>query len=214
MYNPHTIYHVYNQSINYEKLFRNDSQYNYFLEKCRKYLRPHARIFSYCLMPDHFHFLLMPTELGCAPSRSGKFLKATEDARSIQFQQNLSQALKTLLSSYTQAINKQHGRRGSLFKAKTKAKPGYHEFYPDSLELDDRPFTQFIPYLQICFHYIHDNPVKAKLVTDPLEWMHSSAIDYTGLRDSGLCDYRAAERLLNIPRNVLLPISEKLSYFR
>jgi hypothetical protein len=49
-------------------------------------------------------------------------------------------------------------------------------------------------YPQICFRYIHDNPVKAKLVQQPEEWEFSSYCDYHGLRNGKLINReRAAE---------------------
>jgi len=202
MYNQEIIYHVYNQSINYELLFRSDNNYRYFLEKCKTHLLPHADILCYCLMPDHFHFLLKPTELGCQLSRSGRFLKDGETGPDLRYQQNLSNAIRVILSSYTRAINCEHKRRGSLFKAKTKAKPGYTNFYPDAHLCEGEPFTRFIPYLNTCFYYIHDNPVKARFVDDPLEWQFSSALDYDGLRDDGLCNFGLAKELLGIDRRI------------
>ncbi|NJB84881.1 putative transposase [Lewinella marina] len=153
-------------------------------------------------MPDHFHFLLKPNELGCQQSPSGRYRRKDEEpTEKAVYQQNLSHGLKVLLSSYTRALYKEVGRRGSLFKAGTEAKPGYENFYPDASALDaEKPFTLFIPYLKICFFYIHDNPTKANLVTDPLEWEHSSALDYAGYRDSGICNFALTEQLLGISR--------------
>ncbi len=201
MYHPEVIYHVYNQSINYEPLFRSDDNYRFFINKVKREILPYADILAYCLMPDHFHFLLKPTLEGCMLSSSGRYVKREDVTGKPRYMQNLSHGFKTLLSSYTQSINKRHGRRGSLFKAKTKAKPGYADFYPDAGELEgSQPFTLFIPYLKVCFHYIHDNPVKANFVDYPEEWEHSSALDYLGYHDSGLCNYELTDRLLGIRR--------------
>ena len=202
MYHQEVIYHVYNQSINYELLFRERSNYLMFLQKVRKHIKPLADILCYCLMPDHFHLMLKPNATGCLPSNCGRFLRKDEDGTEQKFQQRLSHAFKIVLSSYTNAINKAYKRRGSLFRSKTKAKPGYCAFYPDVADLDDlAPYTRFIPYLHTCYHYIHDNPVKARLVTDPLEWEFSSALDYAGWRDSEVCNFAATEKLLGIKRS-------------
>ncbi|WP_116124834.1 hypothetical protein [Lewinella sp. IMCC34183] len=213
MYHEHVIYHVYNQSINYETIFKEESNYHYFLEKVKKHLVPVADVLAFCLMPDHFHFLLKPTPRGCQPSPCGRFLAADEDGTEVKYQQNLSHALKIMLSSYTRAINGQYRRRGSLFRIRTKKKPGYANFYPDAADLaDDEPFTRFVPYLQICFLYIHDNPVKAGLVHDPLEWGWSSALDYAGWRDTGVCNFQATEHLLGIRRAADLSAPRATSY--
>ena len=51
-------YHVYNQGNNKENLFYNDGNYIYFLEKWNKYFSNYLDVWSYCLMPNHFHFLV------------------------------------------------------------------------------------------------------------------------------------------------------------
>ena len=202
MYHEEVIYHVYNQSINYELLFRERSNYFLFLEKVRKHIKPLADILCYCLMPDHFHLMLKPNAQGCLPSTCGRFLRRDEEGVEEKFQQHLSHAVKIVLSSYVNKVNGPYKRRGSLFRAKTKAKPGYSAFYPDSASVDElAPYTQFIPYLHTCFHYIHDNPVKARLVTDPLEWEFSSALDYAGWRDTEVCNFVATMKLLGIKRS-------------
>ena len=201
MYNSQTVYHVYNQSNNYEPLYRTDANYRFFLRKVRKHLVPYAEVLCYCLMPDHFHFMLMPTELGCLPSRSGRYLRMDEEASVPQYQQNLSHAIKTLLSSYTQAMNKRYHRRGSLFRAKTKAKPGYIGFCPDDVQLaEGQSLADHIPYLRVCFDYIHNNPVKAGYVVHPEEWEHSSALAYTGWPLSSVCNFELVEQLLGITK--------------
>jgi hypothetical protein len=83
----------------------------------------------------------------------------------------LVQKLAIMLSSYAKAINKQENRSGSLFKPKTKAK---------SLSEGDRN------YAETCFHYIHQNPPKAKLVENIEDWKFSSYRDYAGLRNGTL----------------------------
>jgi len=41
-------------------------------------------------------------------------------------------------------------------------------------------------YLQVCFNYIHNNPVKARLVENPEDWEFSSFTDIKELRDGNL----------------------------
>ena len=41
-------------------------------------------------------------------------------------------------------------------------------------------------YPIICFDYIHNNPVKAKMVDCATDWEFSSAMDYANLRDGKL----------------------------
>ena len=51
-------YHVYNRGNNKEDLFRSSDNYHYFLQKWKTYISPHTSTLAYCLMPNHFHFLV------------------------------------------------------------------------------------------------------------------------------------------------------------
>lgn len=95
----------------------------------------------------------------------------------------LNGAIGTTLSSYTQGVNRDRKRTGALFQAKTKAKP---------LETDEQ-------YLRTCFHYIHQNPVRANIVNRQEDWPYSSYRDYAGLRHGTLCAQATAHALLDLP---------------
>ncbi|WP_369824021.1 transposase [Reichenbachiella sp. 5M10] len=70
---------------------------------------------------------------------------------------HLSKQFSNLFSSYTQALNKQLNRKGSLFMKNYKRK-----------KVDDEV------YLKKLIHYIHYNPVQAQLVINMEDWKFSS----------------------------------------
>jgi len=112
---PENIYHIYNRGNNKNTIFFNRVNYLFFLKKMRNYLKPYIEILSYCLMPNHFHFLVY----------------SLSEFDSVQFGKNF----KILLSSYSKAVNIQQQRTGSLFQQNTKAKCltegfGKYEFLP------------------------------------------------------------------------------------
>ena len=188
MYHENVIYHVFNHTINRELLFRNEKDYHRFLRKLRSHLLPVADLCCYCLMPTHFHLQLIPKASGCAWVADGN-------------QQEIHARFRTILSSYTRVVNLEYDRRGSLFRAKTKYKPAFENFIPEDWELQENdPFTRYIPYVRTAFHYIHQNPVRAGLVTAPERWPYSSAPDYAGLRQGTLCNFQLTEQLLGIQR--------------
>jgi len=80
-------------------------------------------------------------------------------------QENLSHAIGILLSSYTKAINVRCKQSGSLFRARTKVKDGWID---GIITVDGKNKEMFFraenDYASQCFHYIHENPVKAHLV--------------------------------------------------
>ena len=55
--------------------------------------------------------------------------------------------------------------------------------------------TQEKEYPAVCFNYIHENPVKAKLVKKSEDWMFSSFRDYQGLSDDILVSLQRAKEL-------------------
>ena len=55
---PETTFHIYNRANGNEKLFISAENYRYFIQKYQEHILPIADTFCYCLMPNHFHFLV------------------------------------------------------------------------------------------------------------------------------------------------------------
>ena len=197
-FEPHTIYHIFNQGNNRQPIFFQERNYYFFLEKMKTHLLPYGDIIAYCLMPNHFHWLFYTNESASQyiPLKPRK----TIDKESIPPQQKLCRAIGTLLSSYTKAINKQEDRSGSLFRAKTKAKDGAID---DIITVDGKYQEMFFrienDYALKCFEYIHQNPVETGLVTSSQDWPFSSAKDYriTGNSNS-LCNTKLGKRIFKL----------------
>jgi REP element-mobilizing transposase RayT len=51
-------YHVFNRANGNEIIFRSTENYAFFLRQYLKYIHPFVDTFCYCLMPNHFHFLI------------------------------------------------------------------------------------------------------------------------------------------------------------
>ena len=83
----------------------------------------------------------------------------------------VSSGMMKLSVSYTKAINKRFTRVGVLFQGPFQAKP-----ILDSGHL-----------LHLC-RYIHANPVKDGLVTDPANWPFSNYLEWIGERSGTLFD--------------------------
>ena len=177
------IYHIYNQGNNKEPIFFQERNYLYFLRKMRKHLLPHVNFLCYCLMPNHFHFLVVVVN----PSIQ---LKDNKTRR-------LNESIGLMLRSYTRAINRQEQRVGALFRPRTKAKNGWiDEFITVGSKHEHLLFKPDNDYARTCFQYIHNNPVEAGLVTKSEKWQYSSASDYAGLRNGTLCNQVLAKELL------------------
>ena len=166
------LYHIYNRGNNRRKIFYTPDNYIFFLKKVRRYLLPYCDILSYSLIPNHFHFLI----------HSDERTIATKTIRD-QVRNPLSEGIRLLLSSYTQAINKQNKFTGSLFQQNTKAKP---------IVKGSRNYDLTV------FHYIHQNSYRANLVERMEDWEYSSFRDYCGQRSGTLCNKELAIKLLGL----------------
>ncbi|MBK6642001.1 MAG: transposase [Bacteroidetes bacterium] len=58
-----SIYHIYNRGNQQQKIFFNRENYLFFLKKMRVELSPYCEFINYCLMPNHFHWLVKTSVL-------------------------------------------------------------------------------------------------------------------------------------------------------
>ncbi len=165
-------YHIYNRGNDKQRIFFNSENYLFFLKKVKGEWCPFCDILCYCLMPNHFHLMVIPNTEGCK--------ELTIGGKS-SYLQNLSKTIGKTLSSYTKAINIQNQSTGNLFQKKTKAK-----WIGESS--NSMQFVNITDYLITCFFYIHQNPLKAHLVKDLKEWPFSSWPDYAGINTNTLCN--------------------------
>jgi len=189
------IYHIFNQGNNRQRIFFKIENYYFFLEKIRTHVLPYADIMAYCLMPNHFHLMVYVNEKLSLSHESdsftrseaitnGKTLITTSEA--ITKGKTLNDSIGVMLRSYTRAINNQENRSGSLFKLHTKAEcltkaegvtPSFYNTSYGAMINIPNPEKE---YPQVCFNYIHNNPVKAGLVNNPGDWEFSSYQSYYG----------------------------------
>ena len=103
-------YHIYNRTNNNELLFKSDRNYSYFLNKFKENLSGYIDVYAYCLLPNHFHFLIK--------------VKEAKDIAAI-----LTEQFRKLFIGYTMAFNKEYGRKGNLFQRQFKRKEISDEQY-------------------------------------------------------------------------------------
>jgi putative transposase len=195
------VFHIYNQGNNRGKIFYCEENYDYFLKKIEHFILPYVDILAWCLMPNHFHLMVLVrhTELEIEKNILSMQKVAIMKAK----KRTLNDSIGIMLRSYTRGVNKQEKRSGSLFRNETKAVSvnNIKSLMPTlSITENTRLLTSLLSekqYPQICFNYIHLNPVKAKLVTDPTHWKYSSAKDYTGKRKSHLTNVKIAGDYVN-----------------
>ena len=92
-------YHVYNRGASRKSIFRQEENYRYALRLLKKYARQcKVAVIAYCLLPNHYHFLLRQD--GSDPA-----------GRVPQY----------LFNAYTKAYNKRYEHTGTLFEGRFKA---------------------------------------------------------------------------------------------
>jgi putative transposase len=190
------LYHIYNQGNNRQKIFYVRDNYLFFLNKLKRHILPYSDILAWCLMPNHFHLLVYVKQVYIPVSDGVTQSHPVTKAREV----SLNESIGIMLQSYTRAINKQEQRVGGLFREETKAEcltaidgitPSFYNTPSGTLINVSNPEKE---YPQICFDYIHFNPVSAGLTLTPEEWEFSSFRDYFGMRDGHLINReRAAE---------------------
>jgi len=195
------LYHIYNQGNNHQKIFLKRENYLFFLQKMKSYILPYGDFLAWCLMPNHFHFMVKVNEVELPLDNSQCFTLGDSQGFTLSealAKRTLNASIGIMLRSYTRAINKQQASSGSLFRQKTKA-----ECLNDPTEVTPAYFMKNgvthinitnseRQYPQVCFDYIHQNPVKAKLAKLPTDWEFSSARDYAGMRDGSLVNKEVA----------------------
>ena len=145
-------YHIFNRGNGGKRIFREKRNYRFFMERYARYVEPIAYTYAYCLLKNHFHFLIR-TKTPEEQEERLETLKVSETFRVL----SPSSQFSKLFSSYAKAFNKAYGRTGSLFERPFRR-----------IEVDaDTYFTQLVAY-------IHQNPERHGLVADFRDWPFSS----------------------------------------
>ena len=150
-------YHIFNRAnSNRDLLFVEDKNYYFFLDRYVKYLQPFVETYAFCLIPNHFHFLIeVKSEENIRTYLEG--LKAWEKMKAEPVEKVLSEAFRRFFISYAMSFNKTDARRGGLFQ---------REFRRVPINTPHHFFTEVF--------YIHNNPLKHGMVSSIEEYSWSS----------------------------------------
>ncbi|WP_407403689.1 transposase [Chryseobacterium sp.] len=110
-----SVYHIFSHVNGKELIFREETNYQFFLKQLEKYILPIADIYSYCLLPNHFHLLLR--------------FKNIENLNVEDEHKYLMRKFGNFLNSYAKAFNKKYNRKGALFLNAIKRKKITDEKY-------------------------------------------------------------------------------------
>ena len=191
------LFHIYNRGNNSDKVFYSRRNYLFFIEKMNTYISPYADILAWCLMPNHFHFMVSVNEVELMLPNGLNHVEIIDPLTGTKRvgikTRTFNQSIGIMLRSYTNAIHNQEGRTGALFQEETKA-----IILTDNISYIPSYFTSAfgtiitayldddMSYAERCFHYIHQNPVSSHMVKKAEDWEFSSYRDYAGLRNGKL----------------------------
>ena len=165
---PGKTYHVLSRAVGDEKLFREPTNYQFFLSRFYKHLSPVAHTLAYCLLPNHFHCMLRIKEEAIIKEHYTQVKKKTMLSPELA-PGFIMERVSNLLNSYTKAFNKMYYRKGSLFID-----------YCRRVEIaSDRQFAATI-------FYIHKNPVHHGYCSKIEDWHWSSYSELLSNRPSTL----------------------------
>ena len=144
-------YHIFGRGTNRENIFLEERNYTHFMRLYEQHVAPVADTFAYCLLRNHFHFLVR--------------IKTIEEIQTLKVSlrplgsvtTSPSRRLSNFLNAYAKAINAGYDRTGSLFQ---------HPFGRVPVTTD-KQFWAVVAY-------IHQNPQLHGLVEDFRDWKWSS----------------------------------------
>lgn len=166
-------FHVYNRTNNKEILFKDDEDRKTFLEKYREYVAEYVDTYAFCLLGNHFHFVLRVKSVehiakivsSIDKSNRGiaqqKFLKQVEKDRTVF--EVMERQFNKFFTSYAKYFNKKYKRQGNLFTRRFKRIAIQNEVHFGRL---------------IC--YVHTNPRKHKFMSAYQNYYWSSYKAYLG----------------------------------
>lgn len=162
-----SFYHIYNRGINATNIFLEQSHFYFFLKHYAFYNYLVFKTYSYCLLRNHFHFLVKVRSKQEQKLLFNKYQRRfkTNNNRwhphGCEYEnfkiQSPSRQLAHLFSRYTKNFNKWNQRTGKLFEQPFKRK-----------EVTDKTYLTHL----VC--YIHRNPIHHGICKDFKSYPYSS----------------------------------------
>ena len=174
-YESNCYYHIYNHASGEKDLFCEQQDFFVFTEKFERYFSNIFDIIAYCLMPNHFHFVVKV--------KGEEFIRESihKDADSVAKEKYLQEIIdlnaliedqyRRLFSGYSMVYNHKYKTSGQLFLNRHK------RIYIDA---DSR--------LEYSVCYVHHNPIHHKFRKNYGEWQYCSYQKYLNSDDPNYGD--------------------------
>jgi REP element-mobilizing transposase RayT len=167
-YQDHEYYHVYNRGAHKADLFLSENEYSLCLRLLSKYSDQYAvSVVAYCLMPNHYHFVIKQQEGG-----------------------SISRYIQTVFNAFSQTINAKTKHSGTMFQGKAKAvlidsdasmlqAVRYIHLNPVRAKLVDMPqnwrfsdYSTWIGKEESIFVESHNKTIKDQIILNKEEYRH------------------------------------------
>ena len=154
IFKDNALYFVTSTTIEWASVFTNEKYYNILIEAIKFYQAKNIlEIFAYVILPNHFHLILRSKEL----MNIMKLIKMY----------SAKQIIKQLKDEKKIQILKLFQLKKKKYKTKSNYQVWQEGCKPKEISSDNM--------LRQKIDYIHYNPVKKGLVSEPTDWKYSSA---------------------------------------
>ena len=165
-------YHIYNRTVDGLTLFQSEVDFNVFLKKYIKYFQPYFSTYAYCLIPNHFHFIIKVNseeQLLSAAEKDNSTSAQKLINRDSSVSEFFSDLFKRFFSSVAKRHNNKYNHNGAVFSERVKRV---------WIENDDR--------LRYLIAYVHHNPIHHHLKYSYGDWVYSSYLAFFSEKPSAL----------------------------
>jgi putative transposase len=172
---PNGIYHIFSRAVGDEQLFLSHDNYFYFLRKFKEHIAPIGDMYTYSLLPNHFHLLVRIKEeqtiIEYFAAKKNRNFDTTKD----NLCDFIMERFSNWLNGYTKAFNKMYQRKGALFM----------DYIKRAIVKQDSDFSNFV-------FYVHKNAVHHGLTKEIGTWLYDG---YTALLSEAHTDLLRVELL-------------------
>lgn len=160
-------YHIYNLGYRKKKIFLDDEDYSKFLELYKIFIKPLTDTYAWCLIPNHFHFLIRINE----ENEIGFYNPKHSNSEDLSIKWKLTNEPNNmkadpanhfhhLFNAYGRYYNLKYMTKGRVFKIRYK-----------------RKLVEENENLPTIITYINNNPIKHKIVSDLIDYQWTSYHD-------------------------------------
>ncbi|MCB0807289.1 MAG: transposase [Bacteroidales bacterium] len=167
MGNPEGIYFIPSAIINWIDVFVREEYFAVMADSLNYCIENKGRILhGYCIMPSHIHLIFKD-----ANNKPSKLLKEFKTCTSKQLKKEIEANPQESRKEWLMDMMKEAGLKNSNVKS--------HQFW----QQHNHPTELWSNYvIDQKLDYLHNNPVEAGFVDEPVHWKYSSARDYAKIK--------------------------------